>query len=100
MIFINVREVATIDHKYTMNPIALGKKGGGGDKQTNEQKSNKQIYYIKCSGSFILKLPLFSVWKAETTFAYLNGEKRLTYVFTYFILTQSNTKNSIYCHPM
>lgn len=46
MILINVREVATINHN-TMNPIALGKKKGGVDKQTNEQKLNKQIYKMQ-----------------------------------------------------
>lgn len=41
MILINVREVATINHN-TMNPIALGKKKGGGGGQTNERTKIKQ----------------------------------------------------------
>lgn len=40
MILINIREVATINHN-TMNPIALGKKKGGGG-QTNERTKIKQ----------------------------------------------------------
>lgn len=74
MILINIREVATIDH-YTMNPIALEKKGGG---QINERTKIKQTNILyKMQWFLYSEIAIIFCLKGRNNFCLLKWRKKI-----------------------